>query len=169
VGGQVTNDPFTSDAATAAASDAGAKESQTSDPKTPSEGSASGSPDDVDEEPAEQPSVNTSPTLPSDRADAGVSLGQAPDTCFWGPCCPFGLTLCGDACVDVLTALSHCGKCDRACKPGLLCLAGVCCGEGELLCDDRCVNPLKDTHNCGSCGHECEHGPCKDGLCRRDP
>jgi hypothetical protein len=156
--GQVTSDPFTGDAAGPSAADAGAREPQSAE--TPSETS-------LDE--GDKPAISASPTLPSAQTDAGVSAGKAPEDCFWGPCCPFGLTLCGDACVDVRSALGHCGKCDRACKPGWLCLGGECCGKGELLCEESCVNPLKDKHNCGSCGHECEHGPCKDGMCRRNP
>jgi hypothetical protein len=116
-----------------------------------------------------QPSEPDDDKGQSGGQDGGMSSGSSPGSCAWGPCCGIGLTLCGDACVDVLSAPAHCGKCASVCKPGFLCLGGQCCEDGQLLCDEKCVSPLKDKHHCGSCGHECEHGPCKDGQCREDP
>ncbi len=157
--GQATADDFGVDGGNGAAQP---DQPEASDP--PAEGNDEGS---GTQAPTPPPQTDQQePTAPSGH---DVSPGQAPQSCPWGPCCGLGLTLCGDACVNVLTALSHCGKCALACEPGFLCLGGQCCGEGELLCDGECVNPQKDKHHCGACGHECEHGPCKDGMCREDP
>ena len=170
--GQLTPDDFASDAgnsgrdAGSVRGDGGASDSPGEDAPPDEDDTGGAAPaDTVDADVDDSPT--SSPPLPSDQPDAVVA--EEPMSCWWGPCCKPGLTLCGDTCVDVLTALTHCGKCERTCEPGLLCLGGECCGEGELLCDGRCVNPQKDKHNCGSCGLECEHGPCKDGMCRRDP
>lgn len=44
--------------------------------------------------------------------------------------CVFGLSACGNRCVDVSRDARHCGRCDRSCKTNERCRAGVCQDQG---------------------------------------
>lgn len=57
--------------------------------------------------------------------------------------CPFGLTSCDGACVDLRNDPMNCGRC-----------RGVCPGQLPLCCDGICSN-LLSPENCGSCGNQC--------------
>jgi hypothetical protein len=47
--------------------------------------------------------------------------------------CAAGTTICGQACVDLMTDPGHCGKCTRACPdPLAACVAGDCAQAAEL-------------------------------------
>ncbi len=95
--------------------------------------------------------------------------------------CPSGLTLCGDACVDLLTDHEHCGLCDNAC-PGAenadpVCIGGTCftaCREGFVDldgdgdCETACT-PTSDSETCNgvddNCNGEIDEGfPCAGGA-----
>ncbi|MBI4951600.1 MAG: hypothetical protein HY908_06175 [Myxococcales bacterium] len=75
-------------------------------------------------------------------------------------CAALGLEDCGGACVDTDIDAAHCGSCDHACPPGLVCQAGQCqsCPSGETSCGGVCVDLASDPDNCNTCGHVCAPG-----------
>jgi hypothetical protein len=69
-------------------------------------------------------------------------------------------TVCGNACVNLMTDKKNCAVCGRACKADEICLDGrcgpACANNGTTLCNDLCVDLDTDMENCGACGAECE-------------
>lgn len=104
-------------------------------------------------------------TTTSTTGDAASSTGSTTG----GIQCQPGLTLCGEVCVDVLTASDNCGGCGQACEVGRVCAAGACsseCVEPYTECGGVCVELSRDAANCGECGTICEQGkPCVGGVC----
>lgn len=98
---------------------------------------------------------------------AGSTTITATTTVTTLPSCPSGSAFCQDACLDVLTDPTNCGKCGNVC-PSLpnsspTCSLGTCgyvCNPGFIDCDlnpaNGCeVSVLNDLQNCGSCGAVC--------------
>src|SRR5689334_14382694 len=83
-----------------------------------------------------------------------VDAGPTPDGGM-PPLCPgAGETLCGTACVDVLTDPANCGMCAMACATGEVCSSGGCvgmCTMGLMDCMGACVDTSADPANCGGC------------------
>lgn len=52
--------------------------------------------------------------IPTSEFDAGA------------PACPFGLTSCEGACVNLAIDMDHCGRCEVACRGHDHCGLGVC-------------------------------------------
>lgn len=74
-------------------------------------------------------------------------------------CQGFGLSPCGNSCVDLSSDESNCGGCLNACRSGEQCYSGHCqCPVGQTYCEaaGSCVNLNSDTKNCGTCGRACE-------------
>lgn len=86
--------------------------------------------------------------------------------------------LCGGACTDLKSSLSHCGTCSKKVSY----TQGQCnngtpgCKAGLDLCGSDCVDLASDKDHCGSCTHDCDGvaGPngwlvdyqaCQDGAC----
>ncbi len=86
--------------------------------------------------------------------------------------CALGQTFCGAACVDPRADPAHCGRCDRACAAGEVCLSGACaprCEPTETRCDGRCVDARTDRSHCGACARACAAAEvCSDGECVPD-
>jgi hypothetical protein len=85
------------------------------------------------------------------------------------PCAIQGLTNCGGLCVDVSSAIGHCGGCGIACPAGSSCQGGSCtvvqCPDYQFLCG-YCVDISSDVGNCGGCGIACPAGfLCCGGAC----
>lgn len=84
------------------------------------------------------------------------------------PECSGGETLCDGSCVDLSTAIEHCGACGNDCD-GHACEGGSCksqCADGFTLCGNLCKNLEEDPTNCGGCGFFCNLGsPCQNGVC----
>ncbi len=117
-----------------------------------------------------------------DTAGGDTATGGAPSTAGQGALagggggdsCAAGLVRCGDDCVDLDTAVAHCGACDHACSTAgaasTRCAGGVCqpaCDAGRGDCvqpagapDDGCETDLttNDQH-CGGCGSPCDQDP----------
>lgn len=105
--------------------------------------------------------------------------------CVCGP----GETLCGGACVNLLTDLRHCGACENECRRYKdtiddtvvpVCRYGSCsieCRLGFADCNgdvgDGCEAHLTtDQQNCGACGNACNAligQPCIGGQCAVHP
>src|SRR4030095_11375936 len=66
----------------------------------------------------------------SDNANCGACGKTCPGSQYCSSsacrCQGYGLTACGDSCVNVLTDTAHCGSCTVACRPGEGCNSGVC-------------------------------------------
>src|SRR5438067_1068609 len=87
--------------------------------------------------------------------------------------CPAESTMCGAACVSLVTDAANCGGCGHACPPGQLCASGVCacasatpdkCGSGA---GSFCTSTQTDTANYGACGNACSAGQqCSAGACK---
>jgi hypothetical protein len=79
-------------------------------------------------------------------------------------------TLCGSACVDLVTDHDNCGKCGLKCGDQQVCM-GQCygpmaCGPSLTMCATGCTNTQTDAAHCGSCGHACATGEtCVAGTC----
>ncbi|MBK8696187.1 MAG: hypothetical protein IPN17_28965 [Deltaproteobacteria bacterium] len=102
-------------------------------------------------------------------------------SCVRGACttiCPY--TMCGAACVDLATSVTHCGACGRTCAAPngtARCAAGVCgiatCNAGYADCSSTIagceVNTTNDVANCGRCGTRCAFpnaaASCSGGAC----
>ncbi len=102
--------------------------------------------------------------------------------CAVGSCLP-GFADCdgsvANGCeVDTRTNLTHCGACNRACRPANrlgACAAGACsvtsCDEGFEDCDRSASNgcevaPIANNLHCGACGNACAAGrSCATGRC----
>lgn len=109
-------------------------------------------------------------------------------TCRDGACrvdCAAGAERCADRCVDLATALDHCGACGNPCRldhAEPACRDGACaiaaCAPGFADCDGvpatGCEADLVgDVNRCGSCGNVCppsmgagEVTVCEVGVCR---
>jgi len=71
---------------------------------------------------------------PLDSAAGTLGMGGNGATGGGGPIvCPTSLTLCGDACVDIESDESHCGRCGRTCPPDERCQEGECVCPPEKL------------------------------------
>ena len=88
-----------------------------------------------------------------------------------GATCGAGQTACGSECVDLQTAVDHCGACGTVCAGGTTCQKGFCssegsCADSRLSCGSRCIDPQTDNDNCGACGRSCgAAGACVKGGC----
>ena len=75
----------------------------------------------------------------------------------------------GEVCADLKADASNCGKCGKACDPGLFCVDGECgiiCPSSQSVCGDICVSLKTDDKNCGECGNVCDKGDvCRQGVC----
>jgi len=100
----------------------------------------------------------------------GTPVCAGPDGCSSG--CPDSTpTLCGTACVDVMTDTQHCGACDSLCTGGMMCSSGSCaCPQGTHDCNGTC----SDDNALATCGTECSacrtnvrggQPICKDAQC----
>ena len=69
-----------------------------------------------------------------------VSAGGGSSTIL---ACPFGLTACDGACVDLRSDRKNCGRCRN-----------ICPNEGAICCDGVCSNE-RSVDNCGGCGNAC--------------
>jgi hypothetical protein len=96
---------------------------------------------------------------------AALALTGCPDE---GVVCTSGLTVCGDACVDLGGDSANCGACGRACGAGEVCQQGACgCRAGTESCGGACVSTASDVAHCGACGNACPSGQvCEAGTCR---
>jgi hypothetical protein len=56
----------------------------------------------------------------------GSKGGGGGDDAGGGSTCLAGQTACGTQCVDLTTAVQHCGACDHACAPGFACSGASC-------------------------------------------
>ncbi|HZI13294.1 MAG TPA: MXAN_6577-like cysteine-rich protein [Myxococcus sp.] len=85
-----------------------------------------------------------------------------------GVVCTSGLSVCGEACVDLGGDTANCGACGEACGAGQVCQAGTCaCGPGTESCAGACVATQTDPAHCGACGSPCAAGRvCEAGTCR---
>ena len=92
--------------------------------------------------------------------------------------CPTGQTLCGTACVNLVTDSRNCGRCGTVCPTvangAAVCIQGVCgfnCSPGWGNCDGNRANGCEvslntDSRNCGRCGTVCSAGAtCGNGIC----
>ena len=80
---------------------------------------------------------------------------------------------CNGSCINTSSNSSHCGGCDKACDPGLICAKGACtisCPAKQSKCGGGdagalfCANLQADNKNCGACGTACEAGKvCSSG------
>lgn len=104
--------------------------------------------------------------------DADVGPSQDADVCTDGE------MRCGDECVDIISAVDHCGSCDNRCDNAPegaepICDHGVCSfecvEEDDKACNGECVDINTDDAHCGACGNSCEieggTATCDDGLC----
>ena len=84
------------------------------------------------------------------------------------PPCPRGQTLCGGACVDLMTDAANCGRCDRRCQLYGVCSNGTCrctndCSNSEATCCPQgfciCAGPPHYWIHAGHCQGVGELGP----------
>jgi hypothetical protein len=102
--------------------------------------------------------------------DTDCTDGCVDGVCRGGmPGCSAPMTYCSSACVNLLTDVSNCGACARACTSGQSCVGGMCastCSAPLATCDGRCVNLLTDVSYCGACSRACTSGQnCVGGAC----
>jgi len=87
--------------------------------------------------------------------------------------CSAGLTLCGDACVDLVSDPLNCGNCGVICPEGQFCSAGTCttaCPDGLIQCGQSCVDLTASVLHCGACNAACAGGQqCVNGECVGTP
>jgi hypothetical protein len=103
--------------------------------------------------------------------------------------CEYGLSKCGDACVDLNEDEGNCGACGEACASGETCRAGGCeqgeggtgggggeqggggeggggCRASETDCSGSCADLQTDEGHCGACDVACHEGQtCTSGEC----
>jgi hypothetical protein len=83
--------------------------------------------------------------------------------------CGGSATKCGDACVDLVNDLDHCGACANACPQTMICSIAQCdftCNGGTDKCGSTCVNLSSNLKHCGACDVECAAGEvCSGGAC----
>ena len=96
--------------------------------------------------------------------------------------CPGTQTCCSGACVDTVSNVAHCGRCDNRCTASnataacmnSLCAVGMCTApfaDCDRAPDNGCeTNTLTDAMNCGACGAACPSRPnarssCSSGRC----
>jgi len=120
----------------------------------------------------------------NDSANCGACNNRCPamQTCMRGACTAVCTdTLCGSACVDLMSNVSHCGACNRACSTANgtpRCVSGTCgiatCNSGFANCDSNpsngCETNLQsDLNNCGVCANRCNLpnavSACVGGTC----
>ncbi|MFT4039301.1 MAG: hypothetical protein QM692_14030 [Thermomicrobiales bacterium] len=91
--------------------------------------------------------------------------------------CKGKLTRCGNSCVDLAMQPAHCGACNNACSPGLMCLNHQCINPADLCdpingaqCAGGCTDLRFDLDNCGACGTSCRSPhlavTCDSGVCK---
>lgn len=103
--------------------------------------------------------LSDSTGIPAPASDAGTPS-----------CAAAGGTLCGNACVSLMTDDANCGACGRACEPGAGCAGGVCqrvsCPAPYEICDGVCTDVPDDPDDCGACGVACPTwNGCANGQC----
>ena len=122
---------------------------------------------------------------PADVYDATMDAApDADDASEVGPPpCPAGFMRCeSEACLDVQSNVSHCGRCNNVCAIAgatAACEAGSCsvasCNAGLGNCDGDLANGCEtrfttSTEHCGRCGARCAPeravGACVDAVCR---
>ena len=117
--------------------------------------------------------VATGGSAPTTGGSTPATGGSSTGTGGAEAICPAGLTLCGDACVDIVTNAAHCGQCGTACSAEQVCSAGSCattCPAGLAQCGQDCVDLSTHVFNCGSCGNGCLEGQtCAEGQCTGTP
>ncbi len=98
------------------------------------------------------------------RCVSGICLCGTSGTCASGQEC------CGDACVDVQSSTSNCGRCGNACAAGQVCSLGACTSMPVCApaCDaaqgERCV--AGGICACGTSATACPAGQvCNMGVC----
>ncbi|MFP2933104.1 MXAN_6577-like cysteine-rich protein [Pyxidicoccus sp. 3LG] len=96
---------------------------------------------------------------------ASLVLTGCPDE---GVVCTSGLSVCGEACVDLRGDSANCGTCGTACGASQTCQEGACgCRPGTEECNGACVATATDVAHCGACGNACASGQvCESGTCR---
>ncbi len=115
----------------------------------------------------------------SDAADAGdPDAGDPEDAPPVDAGCPSPQIACtvagASACVNPLTSLDHCGRCNYACNPtnaAPVCTDGRCvlnCNAGFADCDgdprNGCEGALNTIANCGTCANVCPAGAALNGT-----
>lgn len=85
--------------------------------------------------------------------------------------CPFGQTVCNNACVDILSDSTNCGACGVSCGLGGYCQDGACAGTycfaPTVDCGvGACIDLQTNNQHCGVCGNYCRFGTrCCNGDC----
>lgn len=115
--------------------------------------------DDLVAADADVPSKLDAPT------DVSVEIADSADALICAP----ERTMCGAACVDLMTSVTNCGACGVDCNSAFshafgTCVAGVCrsaaCRSGFGDCDGNSANGCEldvtgDATNCGACRNRC--------------
>jgi stigma-specific protein Stig1 len=90
----------------------------------------------------------------------GKKCDKSGDCCHGAKCkgkncvCKGTLGDCDGKCVDVLTDVEHCGRCDKA------------CAAGETCCRGACADLQSDDGNCSACSTRCAADrECVAGRC----
>lgn len=109
----------------------------------------------------------------NDDANCGQCGVACPSgqSCAQGACrCDgYGLTACGDECVNLNDDEQNCNTCDASCRNTETCNSGSCeCAYGSTYCaaSGACVPLGSDEQNCGTCGKQCNPTEaCTSGSC----
>ncbi|MFO0608207.1 MAG: hypothetical protein U0324_33890 [Polyangiales bacterium] len=120
----------------------------------------------------------------NDTANCGRCGTRCPtsQSCVRGSCTTVCAdTMCGAACVDLMTSATNCGTCGRVCSTTNgtpRCVGGTCgiatCNTGFANCDSNAANGCEaaiqtDVNNCGACANRCNFpnaaSTCVGGAC----